>query len=391
MARVAESSRREALRRLRGAALAGLASAAGTACAEAPLAAPSSTPGATPAARMARWRTPQCGFTIGVLDERRHDEAFMRDAAAYGARQVRLLLPMGAEGARPRFEPPVRQGLARVLLRAERAGLDLVLVPERLAEPKSPLWQQGGLGAEGAAFADAWAQMARDLRDADAVAGFDLLNEPNPPWPDGRIGSSAAIWDALARRVVAAIRSEDHGVPVLLEGVAGGGPQGVPVLGAWRDAALVYSLHFYLPHEITHQGVSARWPKAVRYPTDDDTPLRGTPAHPGPWNRERLRRELADAAARGQRDGVPVHVGEFSCVRWAPGDSAANYVGDCLALFAGFGWSWSYHEFRGWPGWDAETTGPGLHPVPRRADAPVMRLLRDAFAAAPRPREGTLR
>jgi hypothetical protein len=385
---VADAGRRGALRSLRGAALAGLAGAAGTGCAQPPQATPARTPGTPPAARMARWRTPQRGFNIGVLDERRHDDAFLRDAAAYGARQVRVVLPMGAEGARPRFEPATRAALARVLLRAERAGLDVVLVPERGAEPSSPLWQQGGLGAEGLAFAEAWAQLARDLRDADAVAGLDLLNEPNPPWPDGRIGSSAAIWDALARRVVAAIRAEDAGVPVVLEGVAGGGPQGVPVLGAWRDAALVYSLHFYLPHEITHQGVSARWPRAVRYPTDDDTPLRGTPAHPGPWNRERLQRELAGAAARGQRDGVHVHVGEFSCVRWAPGDSAARYVGDCLSLFAEFGWSWSYHEFRGWPGWDAETTGAGLHPVPRRADAPVMRLLREAFAAAPRPREG---
>ncbi len=388
---MADAGRRDALRSLRGAALSGLAGATGTACAQAPQAGPSRTSGSTAAARMARWRTPQRGFNIGRLDDLRHDAAFLRDAAAYGARQVRLVLPMGAEGARPRFEPAVRAALARVLLRAERAGLDVVLVPERGAEPQSPLWQQGGQGAEGAAFAEAWAQLASELRDADAVAGLDLLNEPNPPWPDGRIGSSAAIWDTLARRVVAAIRAEDAGVPVVLEGVAGGGPQGVPVLGAWRDAALVYSLHFYLPHEITHQGVSARWPKAVRYPADDDTPLRGTPAHPGPWNRERLRRELAGAAERGQRDGVPVHVGEFSCVRWAPGDSAARYVGDCLSLFAEFGWSWSYHEFRGWPGWDAETTGAGLHPVPRRADAPVMRLLREAFAAPPRPREGITR
>lgn len=375
---MAERGRRQALRTLRGAAVAGWAAAAGTACAESPAVAPQRAADASPQARMARWRRPLPGFNIGRIDAQRHDEAFLRDAAAYGARHLRIVLPMGAEGSRPRFEPAVRSALAQVLRRAERAGLDLVLVPERLAEPQLPLWRDA---AEGAAFAEAWALLARELRDADAVAGFDLLNEPNPPWPDNRIGSSAAIWDTLARRVVAAIRSEDRGVPVVLEGVAGGGPQGLPVLGAWDDAALVYSLHFYLPHEITHQGVSARWPKAVPYPTDDDRPLRGTPAHPGPWNRERLKRELAGAAARGRRDGVPVYAGEFSCVRWAPGDSAANYVRDCLSLFAEFGWSWAYHEFRGWPGWDAETTGHGLQPVPRRADAPVMRLLRESFAA----------
>ncbi len=378
-ASVAEPGRRQALRTLRGVTLAGWAGAAGTGCAETP-AAPTRTSGATPAARMARWLSPQRGFNIGRIDAQRHDDAYLRDAAAYGARHVRIVLPMGAEGARPRFDATVRGALGRVLLRAERAGLDVVLVPERLAEPQLPLWRDA---AEGRAFAEAWAQLARELRDADAVAGFDLLNEPNPPWPDNTILSSSAIWDALARRVVAAIRSEDAGVPVVLEGVAGGGPQGLPVLGSWNDPALVYSLHFYLPHEITHQLVSARWPKPVPYPTDDDRPLRGTPAYPGPWNRGRLKRELAGSAARGQRDGVPVYVGEFSCVRWAPGPSAANYVRDCLSLFAEFGWSWSYHEFRGWPGWDAETTSPtpGIYAVPRRADTPVMRLLRDSFAA----------
>jgi Cellulase (glycosyl hydrolase family 5) len=380
-----QAGRRQALRTLHAGALAA-SGLAGSACAG-----PAPAPSRASGPRMAAWAAPRRGFNIGVLDERRHDDAFLRDAAAHGARHVRCIVPMGAEGSRPRFEPAVRQALARVLLRAERVGLAMVLVPDRAAETNSPLWRDGAEGADGAegrAFADAWAQLARDLRDADAVAGFDLLNEPNPPWPGNRIAASSALWETLARRTLAAIRAEDAGVPVVLEGVAGGGPQGLPVLGAWRDPALVYSLHFYVPHEITHQGVSPRWPLALRYPSDDGAASPGRTAQNSPgWNRERLRAELAPSAARGQRDGVPVYVGEFSCVRWAPGDSALNYVRDCLALFAGFGWHWAYHEFRGWPGWDAETTSTtrGLQAEPRRADAPVMSLLREAMAA---PRRG---
>lgn len=330
------------------------------------------------APRIARWARPQRGFNIGVLDAARHDDAFLAAAAGHGARLVRLFVPLGGHGARPAIDGDTRRALELVLARAERAGLAVLLVPDLNAESASPLWSDA---VHADAFVAAWVALARELRGADAIAGFDLLNEPNPPWPDGRIGSSSALWEALARRALQAIRAEDADLPIILEGVAGGSAMGLLALGHWDDLALVYSLHFYTPHEITHQRVSPRWPRTLSYPNDDPRSLQGTWAYPGPWNRERLRAELTAAAARGRKDQLPVYVGEFSCVRWAPGESAANYVGDCLALFGEFGWSWTYHEFRGWPGWDAETTGEGLLTGPRRADAPVMRRLREALAA----------
>lgn len=328
--------------------------------------------------RMSRWVAPQRGFNVGVIDESRHDQAFFDAAAQHGARLVRMFLPLGGKRNRATVDDHLRSALSRVLARAERAGLAAVLVPDLDADPASPLWSDA---AHAGAFVCAWASLARGLRAADTVAGFDLLNEPNPPWPDGRIGSSSALWEALARRALHAIRVEDPDVPVVLEGVAGGSVMGLLASERWDDPALVYSLHFYTPHEITHQRVSPRWPRSLSYPNDDPRSLQGTWAYPGPWNRERLRAELAGAAARARLDRRPLYVGEFSCVRWAPGDSAARYVADCLALFGEFGWSWTYHEFRGWPGWDAETTGDGVLTGPRRADAPVMRRLREALAA----------
>jgi hypothetical protein len=51
---------------------------------------------------------------------------------------------------------------------------------------------------------------------------------------------------------------------------------------------------------------------------------------------------------------VPLYVGEFSCVRWAPGLTAYHYVADSIALFEAEGYSWTYHAWRSYPGWDAE-------------------------------------
>ncbi|MCU0922099.1 MAG: glycoside hydrolase family 5 protein [Burkholderiaceae bacterium] len=311
-----DRTRRRALSALPAAALAAAGLSGAAACS-------TRSPGrAVAGPRIARWAVPQRGFNIGVLDAARHDEAFLAAAAGHGARLLRMFLPLGGPRACPAIDGDTGRALERVLARAERAGLVVVLVPDLGAEAASPLWSDA---VHADAFVVTWAALARELRGAHAVAGFDLLNEPNPPWPDGRIGSSSALWEALARRALQAIRAEDADVPVVLEGVAGGSTMGLLALGHSDDLALVYSLHFYTPHEITHQRVSPRWPRTLSYPNDDPRSLQGTWAYPGPWNRERLRAELTAAAARGRKDQLPVYVGEFSCVRWAPGESAANY------------------------------------------------------------------
>jgi hypothetical protein len=90
-----------------------------------------------------------------------------------------------------------------------------------------------------------------------------------------------------------------------------------------------------------------------------------------------MEREMAHALAFATKHQVPIYVGEFSCVRWAPGRSAYAYIADCLEIFTACGWSWTYHEFRGWPGWDAEIDSPDPNVITRSPSAPIMRLLTD--------------
>ena len=52
--------------------------------------------------------------------------------------------------------------------------------------------------------------------------------------------------------------------------------------------------------------------------------------------------------------GVHIYIGEFSAIRWAPGDSAARYLSDLIDIFEAHGWDWSYHAFREWSGWSVE-------------------------------------
>ena len=80
-------------------------------------------------------------------------------------------------------------------------------------------------------------------------------------------------------------------------------------------------------------------------------------------------------------------VGEFSCVRWAPGGSCPRYLADAISLFEADGWGWAYHCWRCYQGWDAEVPQDipkdqreGFLPRERRADSPSILLLKQSTA-----------
>jgi hypothetical protein len=48
---------------------------------------------------------------------------------------------------------------------------------------------------------------------------------------------------------------------------------------------------------------------------------------------------------------VPILVGEFSVVRWAPKIDAENYLRNLVEIFEEYGWSWCYHGLADYNGW----------------------------------------
>jgi endoglucanase len=213
-----------------------------------------------------------------------------------------------------------------------------------------------------------WKQLALRLRGRAVVAGFDIVNEPVP---EGlTYGIRQDRWLEFATQVVQAVRAVDPQRVLIIESA----PDATPAsFGNMRPLAfdnLVYSVHSYEPFAFTHQTVMTDFPQARHYPTDEPD---------GATSAQALADSLAPVLRFARTHDVPIYVGEFSAVRWAPGDSAARYVADSLALFLRHGWSWSYHEFRAWHGWDAEMHSSLRSAQPRDADAPVMRALRAAL------------
>jgi hypothetical protein len=122
------------------------------------------------------------------------------------------------------------------------------------------------------------------------------------------------------------------------------------------DSNIVYSPHGYTPLTITHQGVDNE-PKANvrnKYPTIKAT------TNQSRFSKQDLSKQHDDVRTMAHRFNVPIFIGEFSCVNWAPlndlGDwTSTKWCDDNISLIEEEGWSWTYHTWRGdWPGWEAE-------------------------------------
>ena len=187
-----------------------------------------------------------------------------------------------------------------------------------------------------------WRNIARRYRGNPNIYGYDILNEPLEPAYVYREGG-ALDWNRIAERIALAIREIDPDTPVIIPCSVGGNPVGFAGLRPVNIPNAVYTVHFYLPHNYTHQGVNGA-PMIGAYP--------GVNSDGMVWNKELLRRALEPVVRFQKQYNVPILVGEFGVARWAPGGE--QYLVDLIDLFEEYGWDWAYHAYREWNGWSAE-------------------------------------
>ncbi len=218
---------------------------------------------------------------------------------------------------------------------------------------------------------EVWDKIARRYRGRQVVYAYDLLNEA----VEGTVAKGLLDWRDLATKAAETIRTIDPGKPVVFEPGPWGGPDGFDFLEPLDADRVIYSFHMYRPHSFTHQGVH-----------DDRTGI----AYPGQidgqyWDKEALREAMRPAIEFQQAFNVHIYVGEFSAIRWAPGDSAYTYLRDVIDLFEEYGWDWSYHAFREWDGWSVEHGPDRTDHRPTSLPTRRMQLLLSWFERNERP------
>lgn len=215
-------------------------------------------------------------------------------------------------------------------------------------------------------FLSVWDKIARRYKGRDVVYAYDLLNET----VEGTVAPGLMDWRQLATEATKVIRKIDPNKPVVFEPSPWGGPNGFDKLEPLDIGRVIYSFHMYKPFDFTHQGVQNK-ATGITYPGL----ISGEQ-----WNKERLREEMTGVIDFQKYHNVQIYVGEFSAVRWAPGDSGVKYLQDVTSLFEELGWDWAYHAYREWDGWSVEHgPDPNNH---QPTDKPTARkeLLLEMFA-----------
>jgi hypothetical protein len=255
----------------------------------------------------------------------------------------------------------------------EKYGLRVVV---DLHSPPGGQFLRGGYaGADRGLFTDAacqrkfvevWQQMAKRYKGVKAIWGYDLANEPL----ESIGGEDQVDWQELAQRAAEAIRTIDAERTIIVEPGEGGLPPGLKALRPLAVPNVVYSVHMYLPHAFTHQGVFGPG-KAYRYPGEIDGQR---------WDKAHLEAALRPAVEFQQKYNVHIYIGEFSAIRWAPDQSAQRYLKDLIDIFEAHDWDWSYHAFREWDGWSVEHGGDRQDRRPAASPTDREQLLRAWFA-----------
>lgn len=302
------------------------------------------------------------GFHLGEVLGRSKIE--YEAIAAAGGKLIRFGINLKACPGCSRYEWPSAgiEELFQILGSAQKSGLRVVVVLRPPPEQNSELWTNPMLQKS---VDDIWRWLAEQLRGRQEVAAFDLVNEPHP------LGTTFADkerkWEELASRLIRTIRAKDSERTVVFEPSPGARPMAFNYIRKLDFENVIYSAHFYEPFEFTHQRIGdPRFTQIVGYPGD----VGGR----GSWNQDRLKRELEPIRAFQKDAEIKIYIGEFGAIRWAPFGARDRYLSDLISLFNAFDWSWTYHAYREWHGWDAEM-GPIKEVHRRSINEPAYEIL----------------
>ena len=163
--------------------------------------------------------------------------------------------------------------------------------------------------------------------------GYDLVSEPN----DQDLVPGLLNWRDLTITTIQRIRAIDTLHPIITEAPPNGGIATLPAFEPLPFDNIIYSFHMYQPHAFALQSLYYNGTGTVYCPGIIDGIM---------WNKDLLRAIMQPNVDWQKAHNVSIHIGEFSAVRWAPGNSTCNYLNDVIELFEEWGWNWDYHTFR---------------------------------------------
>ncbi len=239
------------------------------------------------------------------------------------------------------------EGLRIALALAQKHHIYLVLVAGGVVgRGADALARETDAGGCYPSLAALWEHIARTFGGNPWLLAYDLMNEPNTR-------QEVDSWHArMLPQLVKRVRAIDANTYLVIETAPWALPdQAFPAsLVPIEDPKAVYSFHFYYPHTYTHQGIGT-----YKGPEFEGKPYPGVlrlfpNSAPVFWDKAALEESMRGVIEFQKKHGVKVFVGEFSVIRRAPG--AAQWLSDVLDLFEKYRFSWAYHCYGSWNGWN---------------------------------------
>lgn len=275
------------------------------------------------------------------------------------ANLVRLSIFLKKQSSQYYLEQSDELALKEIVKELAARNICSIFTLRTRGDERGPLWSSLELRKS---FEKAWRYIAENYKNNIYVLGFDLMNEPVPPGKDNKERQLA--WLEYANQLASSIRDIDSTRLLIVESAPDATPESFGTMEPIPYENVVYSVHSYYPFSLTHQGVSVLTPKPKTY------------GFAGADFQEKSLRDKLDIVDNfSKKYAVPILVGEFSMVRYSPQDSAYRYINDSVKYFEEKSWSWLYHDFRGWSGWDSEIAGADKNNNERSPGAPIFKIL----------------
>lgn len=183
--------------------------------------------------------------------------------------------------------------------------------------------------------------------DAERVF-LEVLNEPHD-------FKDATVWAGAQAHLVTILRERFPNHTIIATGDEWGSIDGLLRLEPVRDNNIIYSFHFYDPHNFTHQGATWgfepwRHMKGVPWPMTRENiePIASTIEDKAardalrwsakePWKSQRVRERIKQAADWARTHNVPVYCGEFGVyAKFAPRAARLAWLRDVTAALDEF-------------------------------------------------------
>jgi hypothetical protein len=177
----------------------------------------------------------------------------------------------------------------------------------------------------------------------------------------------------LQIKAARAIRAIDQQRPIIVTAFDWSRPGSFQFLKPIDMPHIIYQAHMYEPLGYTYQKADKR---PQTYPGR---------VHGQQLNKEALREYLKPVRDFQLAYNVPIYIGEFSAVRWAPG--AETWLDDVISIFEEYDWDWSYHAYRESHMWDLELTEDGSKKEKSTKPTKRLKVLKKWWARNERARE----